>query len=1263
MKINKILAIIIFLIMILNLLIPTVTLAVDSIEKKDNETTINADKNNTSDDDQYYSIDNKDNTADIEDNDIDNKDNTADIEDNDIDYKDNTADSKDNDADNKDNTTDIEDNYVDNTMDSKDNDMHIQKDNKSNDENINKEDNKVEKNTEIYANNTEKNIEDNTNKDLEEDLVKIQNDNIRKDLSVSYRTHVEGDGWQDYVQDGNTSGTSGRGLRLEAINIQLSNNTSENLNIKYQVHIEDIGWQDWKQNGEMAGTSGKSLRLEGIRIYLDSSEKYSIMYRVHVQDEGWQEWKTDGEMAGTSGKGLRLEAIEIKIVDKQYKGKLCIETPINGSTYYNSENSSINVSGWKIANVSNAYIKAYIDDKEIDSQLINYCERPDIISEIMEYGTNKQNTMPGYNFNIDISSMDSGNHTIKLNLCYESTILATMSTIVNIDKNIHVQYRTHVENEGWQDYVQDGEMSGTSGKGYRLEAMNIQLLNNTNKNLNIKYQVHVQDIGWQDWKQNGEMAGTSEKGLRLEAIRICIEGTEDYSIMYRVHIQNEGWQDWKTDGEMAGTSGKGLRLEAIEIKLIEKKIKSKICIETPTKENTYYKSETSNITVTGWKMADVSDTYIKAYVDSNQIDSTTIKYDKRPDVIKEISDYGTEEQNPMPGFSFNVDFSNLDNGNHTIKIELWYKNRILTTESRTFYFDTNIHIKYSAHVEEIGWQEYVEDGEIIGTIGRSLRVEALRIQLINVPSTVHIKYRSYVDGQGWTDYVQDGEQTGTTGQQKMIEAIQIELEGLNEYIIEYQAHVQNVGWQQWASNGMTAGTIEQGLRVEALKLRMVKKENTVVPQIKYSSHNSQNSWMSECENGEVSGNINSGLKLNAIKIALQNSQNANIKYQVHVQNDGWLDEVQNNSTAGSTIEENGIEAIKINLDGLNGYSIEYRVYIIGQGWQDWKKDGQLAGTTGESKQISAIQIQLNIQTRVSRSNFNSLDESKYPGYKTLLRKLQDQYPDWIITIKYTGLDWNTVIENEYGFSGSSPRSLTQYPYMNQWKSSEDNNTYDVSQNWYRASREAIAYMMDPRNSLEEAWIFQFQDLSSSAGTRTNIQKMVSGTFLNTESIIDAILSTAKEQGISPFHLISRILQEQGNDGRGVMNGYSYNGTTVYNLFNIKVSGNSSDGIIAGAQYAYENNWFTPEACIKGSAEFLKEKYISIGQSTLYFQKFNVVNNPLYNHQYMQNIRAANDEGNKIYQSYKQNGLLNSQFEFVIPVYEHMPSSACARPAT
>lgn len=133
--------------------------------------------------------------------------------------------------------------------------------------------------------------------------------------SLTYCTHVQEEGWQDYVGERKMSGTSGKSYRLEAIKIKLNTPKTIKGNIEYSVHVQEEGWQDFVDNNEMAGTSGKSYRLEGIKINLTGkiTSKYDIYYRVHVQDIGWQEWKKNGELAGTTGKSLRLEAIEIKL--------------------------------------------------------------------------------------------------------------------------------------------------------------------------------------------------------------------------------------------------------------------------------------------------------------------------------------------------------------------------------------------------------------------------------------------------------------------------------------------------------------------------------------------------------------------------------------------------------------------------------------------------------------------------------------------------------------------------------------------------------------------------------------------------------------------------------------------------------------------------------------------------------------------------------------------------------------------------------------
>ncbi len=140
------------------------------------------------------------------------------------------------------------------------------------------------------------------------------------------------------------------------------------------------------------------------------------------------------------------------------------------------------------------------------------------------------------------------------------------------DKPLSVLYKTHIQNIGWEPaYKKNGELSGTSGLGYRLEAIKI-MLDNPGYNVDVAYKTHIQDIGWQDWRYNGDLSGTSGEGRRLEGIQIKLTGTDadQFDLYYRTHVQNMGWLSWAANGEQSGTSGYGYRLESIEVMVVPK---------------------------------------------------------------------------------------------------------------------------------------------------------------------------------------------------------------------------------------------------------------------------------------------------------------------------------------------------------------------------------------------------------------------------------------------------------------------------------------------------------------------------------------------------------------------------------------------------------------------------------------------------------------------------------------------------------------------
>ena len=135
----------------------------------------------------------------------------------------------------------------------------------------------------------------------------------------------------------------------------------------------------------------------------------------------------------------------------------------------------------------------------------------------------------------------------------------------------HVAYRTHVQNVGWQGYVRDGAMSGTSGKSFRLEGINIKLEGQAYTG-GIEYRTYVQSKGWMGWVANNTMSGTSGRSLRLEGIQIRLTGemAKHYDVYYRVHCQNIGWMGWAKNGAQAGSAGFAYRLEGINIVLVPK---------------------------------------------------------------------------------------------------------------------------------------------------------------------------------------------------------------------------------------------------------------------------------------------------------------------------------------------------------------------------------------------------------------------------------------------------------------------------------------------------------------------------------------------------------------------------------------------------------------------------------------------------------------------------------------------------------------------
>lgn len=297
-----------------------------------------------------------------------------------------------------------------------------------------------------------------------------------------------------------------------------------------------------------------------------------------------------------------------------------------------------------------------------------------------------------------------------------------------------------------------------------------------------------------------------------------------------------------------------------------------------------------------------------------------------------------------------------------------------------------------------------------------------------------------------------------------------------------------------------------------------------------------------------------------------------------------------------------------------------------------------------------------------------IDKGFPASYAKILAILHQQYPNWVFEPVNTGLDWNTVIQEE----SSAGRNLIHKSANDAKKStasSEYNyytNTWTIqdSTGWVTAHPDYIAYCMDPRNFFNVDDIFMFESLSySSEHNLAGVQAILKDTFMeknvkdtdgSTLNYASAFMSIGQQVGVSPYHLASRVRQEQGINGSSPLISGTYSGYEGYfNYFNYGAQGTPNSVLYSrGMAYAKEQGWSSRYASLLGGSKLLAKNYINVGQDTLYFQKFNVVNkSSLYKHQYMGNVEAAISEGRSVAGAYSDK---TQAFVFKIPVYNNMP---------
>ena len=308
--------------------------------------------------------------------------------------------------------------------------------------------------------------------------------------------------------------------------------------------------------------------------------------------------------------------------------------------------------------------------------------------------------------------------------------------------------------------------------------------------------------------------------------------------------------------------------------------------------------------------------------------------------------------------------------------------------------------------------------------------------------------------------------------------------------------------------------------------------------------------------------------------------------------------------------------------------------------------------------------------QIVKSGIDSFPEE----YQEKLKEIQKLHPNWTFDAYYTGIPWKTVVLNE----SVHERNRVIKSSESSWKCSCNN----IASGYACASEGIIKYYLDPRNFLNEINIFQFLEISynSKIHNLEGIKKAVKNTFLDSEityiykeneytkTYSEIILDAAKKSNMSPYSIVTKIIQEVGTKGSDSVSG-TYSGYKgYYNFYNLGAY-DTGNAIANALKYAQKKNWDNQYSAIIEGAMEIANSYTNAGQNTAYFYKWDVVgtkilkagegsrdvsSSDMYWHQYMTNVQDPTSQSKSLFNTYGSNKILNASLNFVIPVYEDMP---------
>lgn len=291
-------------------------------------------------------------------------------------------------------------------------------------------------------------------------------------LVFNVSSHVGNIGWQPTVTDGMVTGLIEQNRRIEAMKIDVTNQTGLTGNLAYSAHVSGVGWQEFKSQGETIGTMGQFRQMEAVRMNLTGQlgSAYDVWYRGYVQYKGWQNWAKNGAPSGSVGASLQLEAIEIRIAPK----------------------NSIN-----LAQQGNLYNPRGLPAP--DSYALRYSTHVSYVGWTPSVAQNSTSGTTGQSRSLEALRIDSSG---------------------SVSGDVAITCGVYVKGIGWVENVAEGNTCGTVGQTKSFEAVKLGISGEAAAKYDVYYRVHVAWAGWQAWVKNDEITGVPNSNRSIEAIEV-----------------------------------------------------------------------------------------------------------------------------------------------------------------------------------------------------------------------------------------------------------------------------------------------------------------------------------------------------------------------------------------------------------------------------------------------------------------------------------------------------------------------------------------------------------------------------------------------------------------------------------------------------------------------------------------------------------------------------------------------------------------------